>query len=257
MRAGPAAPGGTARAPPATSPRGPRPAPRPPARDVALAPEAPATRTAAAYARIDGTVVGHPVAAVVHVDGTVTGDHLLLRRVLGPGRTVADDPLLATIRLARACDRVAGVSVHAAGSRCPSTLPAAGRCDRLAATPGPDCGSAPGPASCTCAGMEATAQLDPLVIEIVERGDGHLAHLRGELDFAQADRVRAALEAAGTGPLVVEVSGLRFIDAGGVAAILAVHRTLSDRGSRLVVEGAAGLVRRVFELTDLAHLLGS
>lgn len=86
-------------------------------------------------------------------------------------------------------------------------------------------------------------------------GGASVLHLAGELDIVWAERVRAAIGALAGEGLVVDVSGLRFIDATGVGAVVAGERAAAKSGHRLVVRGASGIVRRVFEVSGLASLL--
>jgi anti-sigma B factor antagonist len=81
----------------------------------------------------------------------------------------------------------------------------------------------------------------------------------GELDLATATVMDEALSASCSAPaygVVVDVSQLRFMDAAGLKVLVSSHNRLI-RGGRagLVVRGASGVVRRVFELTGLTFLL--
>ena len=83
----------------------------------------------------------------------------------------------------------------------------------------------------------------------------HLVYLRGELDLANAERLKDALIEAGRSTVVVDLSDLTFTDSSGIAALLAARRTITADGSGFVLRGASGVVRRVFEITGLAQLL--
>ena len=103
----------------------------------------------------------------------------------------------------------------------------------------------------------------------LERGKGRgtrrrepaaVLHLSGELDIAWSERVgntivglaRRAGPGGGQRPgVVVDVSALSFIDATGVAALAAAE----EHGQTLVIRGAAGIVRRVLEVSGLSPLL--
>lgn len=89
-------------------------------------------------------------------------------------------------------------------------------------------------------------------------GDDHLVTLYGELDLRDAERVRRTLvEISASGSsVVVDLSGLEFIDAKGLSALLVAKREITARGDRMEIRNARGLVRRVFEVTRLTELLG-
>lgn len=116
---------------------------------------------------------------------------------------------------------------------------------------------------------DAAERLDGLLGEIRRRafadGRADLRHfevdlvlgaralrLNGELDLVGAAQLRAILDELGTGPVTLDLSPLRLIDASGVAAIVEERRRRDAAGDRLRVEGATGIVRRVFEIVGLA-----
>jgi anti-anti-sigma factor len=82
----------------------------------------------------------------------------------------------------------------------------------------------------------------------------------GELDSATAELMRDALslasQIAGDRLVVVDLGGLTFMNVGGIRALFATHqRSVGAGGAGLVVRGASGIVRRLFELTGLTVLL--
>lgn len=87
------------------------------------------------------------------------------------------------------------------------------------------------------------------------RGDLHVVRLVGEVDLLDADRVRDVLVEQAGSAVVLDLTDLRFIDAAGVAGVLEAYRRLSAAGHELAVRGARGIVRRVFEVTELGYLL--
>ena len=80
---------------------------------------------------------------------------------------------------------------------------------------------------------------------------GHLVvALRGELDLTDAASVTAALETVtAIGPrIIVDLSGLEFIDAAGVAALARGRRQARDAGGDLLLAGPQPRVQRVLAL---------
>lgn len=92
-----------------------------------------------------------------------------------------------------------------------------------------------------------------------EHGDGrlHLA-LLGELDSSEVaqTRIRLASMIGVHRDVVVHIDGLTFLGATGLAMFVRMHRAVRDRGGTLVFCDATPRHRRLFEWTNLQHLLG-
>jgi anti-anti-sigma factor len=97
-----------------------------------------------------------------------------------------------------------------------------------------------------------------LQIDCVEAPDSVLLYLRGELDLASVGRLRSVLGALGAGRrgLIVDLSGLEFMDSTGLAVLLeAQARRHRDGGGGLRVRAAAGRVRALLERTGTLRVL--
>ena len=84
----------------------------------------------------------------------------------------------------------------------------------------------------------------------------------GELDAASSPSLCSALELFAEKPdvhvVVVDVSGLEFIDSSGLSAIVRANQSLGERtGATICVTGAEGTVLRAFELTGLDTFLAA
>ena len=94
-------------------------------------------------------------------------------------------------------------------------------------------------------------------LDITIRGDGmdRTMHLEGTCDLASAPKLRATLLTELRPPnalhVVVDVSGLEFIDSTGLGLLLGALRRLREAGGSLKIAGAQGGVLRVLEITDL------
>ena len=91
---------------------------------------------------------------------------------------------------------------------------------------------------------------------IVREQDGRaqIVVVGGEIDLASADDVDGALqaaEAAGGGAVVLDLTGVEFIDSTGLRVVLASIRRLTEQARSLTVACPDGPVRRLFELTAL------
>jgi anti-sigma B factor antagonist len=90
---------------------------------------------------------------------------------------------------------------------------------------------------------------------ITERnGSTVVLTLRGDLDMQTVAQLRRrlaeALERAG-GAVIVDLSGVKFIDSTGLAAMLNALRRLTRAGRRLLVACDEGPVLRILRLTRL------
>jgi anti-sigma B factor antagonist len=81
----------------------------------------------------------------------------------------------------------------------------------------------------------------------------------GEVDLTTAPELTRAIELVPdlTSRVVVDLSGVTFLDSSGINALVSGKRTLEESGVGLgVVTAPAGPVRRVFEITQLTGALG-
>jgi anti-sigma B factor antagonist len=81
--------------------------------------------------------------------------------------------------------------------------------------------------------------------------------LVGEVDFASAGPVQATLAAMtlpGGGTVLVDLSGVTFMDSSGLGVLVQAHRTALERHTRLLV-AASPTVRQLLRLTALDTVL--
>jgi anti-anti-sigma factor len=82
--------------------------------------------------------------------------------------------------------------------------------------------------------------------------EGHLTRGDGDKDLcAVVERVLAS----GRRNLILDLSGVEYLDAAGMGALVRCHRSVTSRGGRFLVAGARSKVREVLELADLAFCL--
>jgi anti-anti-sigma factor len=96
--------------------------------------------------------------------------------------------------------------------------------------------------------------MDLVQLEIEERGDVVIASVSGELDLAGAPSTGEAIgEGVPTSArtLVVDFTGLEFIDSSGIAMLFNLARRLGGRRQELrVVARGGGPVARVLEIVE-------
>lgn len=85
-----------------------------------------------------------------------------------------------------------------------------------------------------------------------------VVRLSGELDAHTSGQLRSLLNElllAGQGNLVLDLSGLSFLDSAGLAALLSAAKGTRRGGGRLLLSGPAPGVRRVMALTGIDVVL--
>lgn len=192
----------------------------------------PSSRPLGHYAKVTGTVSGATVIGLIRTDGSFTGHPALVDR--GPSSpawaALGGTPLLATLLIARACDSVVSVELFGAGKRI-SDLPAG-------------------------AVMHVSnGEHPPFSVSHHDVGGDHVVSFHGELDLAGAELAEEALVHAAGSTVVLDLSGLTFLDAKGLQAILSAKQRIEAHGDQIRIRGAFGIVRRIFDLTHLSHWL--
>ena len=102
------------------------------------------------------------------------------------------------------------------------------------------------------------AKLGRLRMASEREGDVHTICLFGELDLATAERVQHGFEhaeASDAEAIVLDLSGLTFIDSTGVRLLLLAHARSRADSDRLVLLRGPAAVQRVFELTGIVERL--
>jgi anti-anti-sigma factor len=96
----------------------------------------------------------------------------------------------------------------------------------------------------------------PPAFEVGEerRGPVTVLRLAGEVDVAASGTVRARVDGAAGGALVVDLSGVTFVDSSGLRELLRARMECERRGGRLVLSGVPPVLERLLDLTGTAAL---
>ena len=91
-------------------------------------------------------------------------------------------------------------------------------------------------------------------VTLTDRGADTVVVVAGELDMLTAPDLAATLEGVvGTGDVVVDLSGVTFIDSTALQTVMRAERVLGGAGRSLRLEKASSIVLRVLDLTGLTH----
>ena len=98
-----------------------------------------------------------------------------------------------------------------------------------------------------------------LRVRVAEEDGGTVLWAAGELDITVAALLGDALDrvrAVSGKHLIVDLSRLRFLDVSGLRLLITADERLRRGGAQgLAVRGAAGTVRRIFEVVGVTSLL--
>lgn len=101
-------------------------------------------------------------------------------------------------------------------------------------------------------------ELGRLHIHSARDGDVHAVALRGEFDLAHADEVERELmrvEATDARSIILDLSGLSFLDSTGIRLILEAQVRSQQDANRLVLLRPPRMVQRVFTIAGVDKLL--
>lgn len=82
--------------------------------------------------------------------------------------------------------------------------------------------------------------------------------LKGRLSFSDNEvfhRVVKEIEAANARQIVIDLSRLEFMDSAGLGMLLIARETCQQARASLSVEGAAGQVKQIMDISDFEELL--
>jgi anti-sigma B factor antagonist len=105
--------------------------------------------------------------------------------------------------------------------------------------------------------LEAVPAAVSTSIEVSESGATLVLRIRGELDGASRTSIEPALMAAMTssGSMILDLGELSFCDSSGVAMFIAAFERARTQDSSLAIRNVQPLVRRLFEITNVDHMI--
>lgn len=97
-------------------------------------------------------------------------------------------------------------------------------------------------------------------VQMKRMGDELVARLTGELDHHTAERVRNLLDAAlaqdrQIRTLVLDCTGLGFMDSSGIGVMLGRHNTMKKRGGAVYVRNVPPQMDRVMKAAGLYQVI--
>ncbi len=98
--------------------------------------------------------------------------------------------------------------------------------------------------------------LEPFSVDFVHSNGESVVRFAGELDLGQAEKAeRAAIEGLArseSGPLILDLSGLRFCDSSGIRALLRIDAEAKQGGRSIVLRAPDPQLQRVLDLVGLS-----
>jgi anti-sigma B factor antagonist len=98
---------------------------------------------------------------------------------------------------------------------------------------------------------------ESLKIVVVDEGNQYIVKIGGEIDVGNCDQVSDVVKRLLARPktIVIDLTGVSFMDSAGVGVLLKAHRWLADHAATLVLREPAGQVRRLFVEVGLESML--
>src|SRR3954463_13533625 len=107
-------------------------------------------------------------------------------------------------------------------------------------------------------GYRAARMNDELSIRTSREGTTATVGAQGEIDLSTVDDLRAAVTAAaadGVETLLLDLTGVEFIDSTGLGGLLELRSTLRSRSVELQISADDGPVKQAMQITGLSELL--
>ncbi len=97
-----------------------------------------------------------------------------------------------------------------------------------------------------------------LQLSVREERGWSIVAVDGRLDSVTVERFAAQCAAfidAGSGKVVLDLSGLQYVSSAGLSSILGAAKRAQARGGRLGIAGLQGLVKEVFSISGFETVL--
>lgn len=92
-----------------------------------------------------------------------------------------------------------------------------------------------------------------LTVDVRQKEDVQIISLSGELDLASGQGLPDVLTDLAGSVLVVDLTGLTFMDSSGISALVQARQRLGDRGTSLVRTRPRGRVANTLEIVGLSE----
>jgi anti-sigma B factor antagonist len=102
---------------------------------------------------------------------------------------------------------------------------------------------------------DVNCSLDAFALTVETQGLAAVVWVRGELDIATAPELRECLARLDGQPMTLDLSGVTFMDSGGLAILAWATKRAHECGAELNVRGVRPAQMRVLEITGLADQL--
>ena len=96
-------------------------------------------------------------------------------------------------------------------------------------------------------------------VTVSRTDDQVVVTIEGEIDVSNRPQLSDALRTVAEGTesvVLVDVSGLRFMDSSGISELISVYRAVTERGSSFRIVNPTASFRRLLEITGLSEPFG-
>lgn len=97
---------------------------------------------------------------------------------------------------------------------------------------------------------------EPLLVQVKRDGDTTIIEVIGEIDAHTCERLESVLagSVAHPGPVILDLSGVGFIDSSGLRVLVNAHRSRESSDNGLALRGLSAPIQRLFDVTGLTDL---
>jgi anti-sigma B factor antagonist len=97
----------------------------------------------------------------------------------------------------------------------------------------------------------------PLALDVSAEDTTNVIHVTGDLDLMTAPELQACAESvvARAAEILIDLSGVQYLDSSGLSALIRVQRTAQQAGGSALVSAASPTAERVIETAGLREIL--
>lgn len=89
--------------------------------------------------------------------------------------------------------------------------------------------------------------------------DVYIIELNGDIDHYTSEKIRREIY-MNTGryvnKMIIDLSGVEFMDSSGIGMILGRYREIKERGGKIALTGIKGNMERIFNMSGLYKIIG-
>lgn len=82
-----------------------------------------------------------------------------------------------------------------------------------------------------------------------EDGNNRVYYLQGEIDTVRSKQFASGIDTEGCMELIFDMTELDYITSSGIRVLMAINRTMREKGGRISVRNVNEVIDEIFEMT--------